>query len=63
MTTEETRNNKRKMAVKLLAKIYDEDLESLAAIHTAEAEGNWWVIYKALESTAAFITELKRAIR
>lgn len=63
MTTEETRNNKRKMAVKLLAKIYDEDLECLAAIHTAEAEENWWVIYKALESTEIFITELKRAIR
>ena len=42
MTTEETRNNKRKMAVKLLAKIYDKDLECLAAIHTAEAEENWW---------------------
>lgn len=63
MTTEETRNNKRKMVVKLLAKIYDEDLECLAAIHTAEAKGDWATIYKALESTAAFIIELKRAIR
>lgn len=63
MKTEETRNNKRKMAVKLLAKIYDKDLESLAAIHTAEVEENWWVIYKALESTEIFINELKRAIR
>ena len=63
MTTEETRNNKRKMAVKLLAKIYDEDLECLAVIHTAEAEEDWATIYKALESTEIFITELKRAIR
>lgn len=63
MKTEETRNNKRKMAVKLLAKIYDEDLESLAVIHTAEAEEDWATIYKALESTEIFINELKRAIR
>ncbi len=63
MTTEETRNNKRKMAVRLLAKIYDEDFECLAAIHTAEAEGDWATIYKALDSTESFINELKRAIR
>jgi hypothetical protein len=63
MTTEDTRAQKRKMAVKLLAKIYEDDIECLAAIHTAEANENWGLIYNALESTATFITELKRAIR
>ena len=62
MTTEETSNQKRKMAVKLLAKIYDDDLECLAAIHTAEAEEDWATIYKALESTEIFINELKKVI-
>lgn len=62
MTTEETRNNKRKMAVKLLAKIFDGDLELLAAIHTAEAEEDWATIYKDLESMELFINKLKRAI-
>jgi len=63
MTTEETKNQRRKVAVKLLSKIYEGDLECLAAIHTAEANEDWCMIYKALESVAAFITELKRAIR
>jgi len=63
MTTEDTRAQKRKIAVKLLAKIYEDDIECLAAIHTAEADENWGLICNALESTAMFITELKRAIR
>ena len=63
MTTEETRNNKRKMAVKLLEKIYKDDLECLAAIHTAEANEDWGMIYRALESMEMFLNELKRAIR
>jgi hypothetical protein len=63
MTTEDTRARKRKIAVKLLAKIYDEDIECLASIHTAEANEDWVVIINALESVATFITELKRAIK
>lgn len=63
MTTEDTRNQKRKIAVKLLAKIYSEDLECLATIHTAEANNDWGVIYKGLESMEMFFNELKRAIR
>ena len=63
MTTVETRDQKRKVAVKLLAKIYEDDFECLAAIHTAEANDDWGMIYKALEYYEFFINELKRAIR
>ena len=42
MTTEDAKNQRRKVAVKLLAKIYEGNLECLAAIHTAEAnEGDF----------------------
>lgn len=63
MTTEDTRAQKRKIAVKFLAKIYDEDIACLASIHTAEAEGDWNFIYHALDATESFIYELKRAIK
>ena len=63
MTTEDTRAQKRKIAVKLLAKIYEDDLKCLATIHTAEANEDWGMIYRALESTEMFVNELKRTIR
>jgi hypothetical protein len=63
MTTENTRAQKRKIAVRLLTKIYDDDLECLASIHTAEANEDWGLISKALDAVAAFVIELKRAIR
>jgi hypothetical protein len=63
MTTEDTKNQRRKVAVKLLAKIHEGNLECLAAIHTAEANEDWCMIYNALESVELFINELKRAIR
>ena len=63
MTTEETRNEKRKVAVDLLKKIYVNDPQGLKALEDSEANGNWWVIYKSLEYVEVIINELKRTIR
>lgn len=63
MTTEETRNEKRKVAVDLLRKIYVNDPQGMKALEDAEANGNWWVIYKSLEYVEIIIDELKRAIK
>ena len=63
MTTEETRNEKRKVAVDLLKKIYVNDPQGMKALEDAEASGNWWVIYKSLEYVEIIIDELKRAIK
>ena len=63
MTTEETRNEKRKVAVDLLRKIYVNDPQGMKALEDAEANGNWWIIYKSLEYVEVIINELKRAIR
>lgn len=63
MTTVECRNEKRKAAINLLKKIYANDPQGLKAIVDAEANENWWVIYKSLEYTEIMINELKRTIR
>ena len=56
------RAEKRKIAVNLLATIFEKDLECLGIIHTAEAREDWEFIAKALEEVSTYIDNLKTEI-
>jgi hypothetical protein len=62
MDTIDTRAEKRKIAVNLLATIFEKDLECLGIIHTAEALEDWKLIAKALDDVSTFIDNLKTEI-
>ena len=62
MDTIDTRAEKRKIAVNLLATIFEKDLECLGIIHTAEAREDWGFIAKALEEVSTYIDNLKTEI-
>jgi hypothetical protein len=62
MDTIDTRAEKRKIAVNLLATIFEKDLECLGIIHTAEALEDWKLIAQALDEVSTFIDNLKTEI-
>ena len=63
MTTIETLEQKRKIAVNLLKKLLPEsEKEALECILKAEREGNWMLIAMALEGLESQIYELRKAI-
>jgi hypothetical protein len=62
MDTIDTRAEKRKIAVNLLATIFEKDLECLGIIHTAEALEDWKLIAQALDDVSTFIDNLKTEI-
>ena len=62
MDTIDNRAEKRKIAVNLLATIFEKDLECLGVIHTAEALEDWKLIAQALDEVSTFIDNLKTEI-